>query len=163
MDVRALPQDPQFSLLHVLHQRLGYSVAWLQYGRQGDHVLAERWDGEGPTDVGYPVGRGGRPKWMIVAEHLWLGRLQALLGTPDTDDDAVLAVVREIKSQRPVILDTYGNNAVIECPVCRHPYLVSTFPKPGERECPKCQQSVAYARRSDADGMTARVEIKRST
>ncbi len=159
MDVNHLPPDPQFNVLRVLHRRDNYTVGWLEYGRQRYHVMAERWDGEGPTDVGYPVGRGGRPKWMIVAEHLWESRLPALLGEQGTDDEAVRWAIRDMKARTPRVFDRFGNNAVVQCPACDVPFLVTTFPKPS-RECPHCKDVTAFAEYSEETGITVRLELK---
>ena len=164
MDVQNLPPDPQFSVLRIVHRRGTYTVAWLEFGRQRDHVLGERWDGESATDVGYPVGRGGRPKWMVIADHLVKGRLKDLLGEPGSNDEALLWALRDFEARKDRVRDRLGNNAVVICPACGEPFLVSAMLNGplgrGSRECPHCRGAMAFATHSEEHGVSALVELR---
>jgi hypothetical protein len=46
------------------------------------------------------------------------------------------------------VIDLYGNSAVVVCPECRGPYIVSDIPdRRGFRKCPHCNtaNSITYA------------------
>jgi hypothetical protein len=127
MKVQKLPPDPQFAVLRVLYQRDRYTIAWVEFGKGRTHVLGERWDGETDADAGYPVGRGGTPKWMVVSQHLVRPRLKELLGEKGTDNEAVLWALQDFSAHAAVPPVTYGNNVLAGCPACGEPFIVSAF------------------------------------
>ena len=102
MDPRSL-HDSQFRLIHILYQDDGFTIAFGIW-EDDTYLLAMRWDGEGDA-AGYPVGRGGRPKWFVVQRELSWPILCSLMAAPvinkvGANVSAVVAALNVLDAER---------------------------------------------------------------
>lgn len=90
MDPRTI-RDSQFAPIHFVYADGGFTIA---FGLWEDeyYSLGMRWDGEGDA-AGYPLGRGGRPKWLVVKQELAWPILCSLLAAPASSGANVAAIV----------------------------------------------------------------------
>lgn len=83
----------RFPVDHVLYDDATFSVAWGTWD-DGDKCLGMRWNGEG-DDAGYPK-LFQHPVWFIIPTNLSIPFTQSLLGQPSANNEAILAVLREL-------------------------------------------------------------------
>lgn len=104
MPSAAQVRPAKWSDIAVLFDDGQYSVISGTYD-QGDHVLGERWNGEG-DDLGFP-NVAGYPVWHVVPEWLRIPVLHALLDELASDPpnareaeyrDAILGELRRLRN-----------------------------------------------------------------
>src|SRR5436309_2904690 len=73
--------DSQFTIIRpLIYHSDGFTAAFGLWERQ-HHCVAMRWDGEGDAP-GFPLGRGGRAKWLALPKELTRPVLCSLLAAP---------------------------------------------------------------------------------
>lgn len=96
-----------FPVDKVLYDDDEFSVIWGTWDK-GDKCLGMRWNGSTDSTYpnGYPIGKGGRPIWLVIPTDLSVPFVTGLLGrkTKDgqslADDTALLEVLQELLTQQ---------------------------------------------------------------
>ena len=89
--------DSMFPIHKVLYDDNEFSVIWGTWDK-GDKCLGMRWNGSPSSTYpnGYPVGKGGRPVWLVIPVDLSVPFVTALLGKVSADSAAILEVLQEL-------------------------------------------------------------------
>ena len=86
--------DSMFPVHKVLYNDGEFSIAWGTWDK-GNKCLGMRWN-QSHTEIGFPMGKGGRPIWLVIPQNLSLPIVTALLGGAPADNSALLQVLQEL-------------------------------------------------------------------
>ena len=89
--------DNGFSVDCVLYDDGDFSVAWGTWDKN-NRCLGMRWNGDENSKypAGFPIGKGGRPVWLVIPADLSVPFISALLAKASADQSALLKVLREL-------------------------------------------------------------------
>ena len=89
--------DNMFPVHKVLYDDDEFSVIWGTWDK-GDKCLGMRWNGSPGSTFpnGYPIGKGGRPVWLVIPTDLSVPFVTGLLGRESADTSALLQVLQEL-------------------------------------------------------------------
>ena len=89
--------DSMFPVHKVLYDDDEFSVIWGTWDK-GDKCLGMRWNGSPGSTYpnGYPIGKGGRPIWLVIPVDLSVPFVTGLLGKQSADNSAILEVLQEL-------------------------------------------------------------------
>jgi hypothetical protein len=92
--------DSMFPIDKVLYDDDEFSVGWGTWDK-GNKCLGMRWNGSPSSTYanGFPIGKGGRPIWLVIPTELTVPFVTALLGRNSADNSALLQVLRELLVQ----------------------------------------------------------------
>jgi hypothetical protein len=94
--------DSTFPVHKVLYDDHEFSVVWGTWDK-GNECLGMRWNGSPSSTYtnGFPIGKGGRPIWLVIPTDLTVPFVTALLGRSSADNTALLQVLQELLAQPP--------------------------------------------------------------
>lgn len=95
--------DNMFPVHKVLYDDDEFSVIWGTWDK-GENCLGMRWNGSAGSTYpnGFPIGKGGRPIWLVIPTDLSVSFITGLLGKKKkdgkslADDTALLEVLNEL-------------------------------------------------------------------